>query len=132
MNEYNFHTTPSTNYSWGRSHVLHNLQIMTQAMRIVGDEHAKFQEHFTDVQKLVEDLKKTYGGRELDVEVIRSTALKPYISTRNLPKFIAFGRPGLEEALKDLRQEEKKLDDLHKKTEELVEALSRGRVASHS
>ena len=101
-------------------------------MNEMGAEHVNFHKHFTDVQKRLEDMKKTYGGNELDVEVIRATALDTYLSDGNLPKVMAFGHLELEKILKEFRQEEQKLGDLQKETAKLLEILSGGRVASHN
>ena len=132
MSWYDRNATPSNNYNSGKSKVLQNLEIMKQAAQKMGAEHVKFHENFTDVQKRLEHMKKTYGSSELDSEVIRATALEAYLSDGNHPKVLAFGRLELEKSLKEFKQEEQKLDDLQKKTAQLVEALSGGRVASHT
>ena len=105
---------------------------MKQAVQKMGAEHIKFHENFTDVQKRLEHMKKKYGNNELDIEIVRGTALDQYLTDGNHPKVIAFGRLELEQALKEYRQEEQKLDDLQKKTAQVVDLLSEGRVASHT
>ena len=101
-------------------------------MQKMGAEHVKFHEGFTDAQKRLEEMKKKYGTTEFDVEVIRATALDPYLSDGNLPKVMAIGRLELDKAWKEFKQEEQKLDHLQKKTAKLVDDLSGDRVASQS
>ena len=132
MSLYDAYATPSKNYNLGKNDVCRNLQVMKLAVKKMGAEHIKFHENFTDVQKRLEYMKKQYGTDELDIEVVRGTALDKYLTDGNHPKVIAFGRLELEQALKELRQEEQKLDDLQKQTAQLVETLSGGRVASHT
>ena len=105
---------------------------MKQAMAKMGAEHVEFHEHLTNVQKRLEDMKRIYGDNELDVEIIRATALDAHLSEGNLPKVIAFGRLELEKAFKEFKQEEQKLDELQKKTAEVLETVSGGRIASHT
>ena len=82
---------PSTSYNSGKNLVIYNLNVMKRAMKEMGAEHGNFHEHFADVQKRLEDMKKAYSSNDLDVEVIRATALDPYLSDGNLPKVMAFG-----------------------------------------
>ena len=132
MTYYNQNRTASNNYNSGKTNVLQNLQVMKQAMAKMGAEHVEFHEHLTDVQKRLEDMKRIYGDNELDVEIIRATALDAHLSEGNLPKVIAFGRLELEKAFKEFKQEERKLDELQKKTAEVLETVSGGRIASHT
>ncbi len=92
-------------------------------MKEMGSEHAGFHDHFAEVQKSLEDMKKAYDGKELDVEVIRSKALDGYISESNLPKVTALGHFEMELVLKNFHQQEKELDENRKKTVTLVESL---------
>ena len=132
MSYYDHNLNPSNNYVVGKEKILRDLSTLNLAMRYMGAEHVKFHQHFTDVQKRLEDMKETYDSTELDVEVIRAKALDPYLSDGNHPKVMALGRLELEKALKELKQGEQRLDELQKKTAKLVEDLSGGRVASHS
>lgn len=132
MTYYNQNRTASNNYNSGKTNVLQNLQVMKQAMAKMGAEHVEFHEHLTNVQKRLEDMKRIYGDNELDVEIIRATALDAHLSEGNLPKVIAFGRLELEKAFKEFKQEEQKLDELQKKTAEVLETVSGGRIASHT
>ena len=91
----------SSNYNSGKEDVLKNLRTMKQAMKEMGIEHVNFHKHFTEIQKRLEDMKKTYGGNELNVEVIRATALDAYLSDGNRPKVMAFGQLELEKVLKE-------------------------------
>lgn len=101
MSLYNHNSVPSTNYNLAKSEVLHHLHVMKLAIRYMGDEHIKFHDHFTDAQNRLEDVEKTYNVHELDVEVIRETALDKCFSPENLPKVMDFGRMVLEKALKE-------------------------------
>ena len=121
----------STNYNIGKSDAMNSLFVMSKAMQDMGTEHVNFHEHFTDVQKRLEDMKKRYGTNELDVEVIRATALDKYLSDGNLPKVMALGHLELEKALKDFRNGEEKLSNLQKETARLLERLLGGAAASH-
>lgn len=99
------------------------LKQMTMSMKQMSSENVNFHDRFADVQKRLENLKKAYGGKELDVEVIRSKALDGYISESNLPKVTALGHFEMEKVLKDLEVQEKELDENRKKTVTLVESL---------
>ena len=125
-----YNLAPS-NYNDGKTSVLNNLRLMKAAMREMGAEHVAFHQHFADVKKRLEDMKKAYGGNELDVEVVHATALEAYLSDGNRPKVMAFGRLELEKAWKEYRQEEEKLGDLQKETAKLLEILSGGRVGGY-
>ena len=122
----------STSHNSGKNLVIYNLNVMKRAMREMGAEHVNFHEHFADVQKRLEDMKKAYSSNNLDVEVIRATALDPYLSDGNLPKVMAFGHLELEKVLKEFKEEEEKLDHLQKETARLVEILSGARLASQT
>lgn len=113
----------SSDYNLAKIRALNALKAMTQAMKEMGAEHNNFHQPFTDVQKGLEDLKKAYGVKELDVEVIRSTALDSYLSEGNLLKVTAFGHLQMEKVLKEFEEEEKVLGNLQKETVKRVEAL---------
>lgn len=110
-------------YDSAKSNAILALRKMTEAMSHMGAEHVKFHSHFDDVQKQLQDMKKAYGGKELDPEVIRSTALDKYLSAGNLPKVTALGHFAVENVLKDFQLQKKKLDEIRKQTGELVESL---------
>lgn len=110
-------------YDSAKSNAILALRKMTEAMSHMGAEHVNFHNHFDDVQKQLQDMKKAYGGKELDPEVIRSTALGNYLSAGNLPKVTALGHFALENVLKDLQLQKKQLDEIRKQTAELVESL---------
>lgn len=110
-------------YKSAKTKAISALKSMTLAMSMWGREHVNFHDHFDDVQKQLQDMKKAYGGNELHVEVIRSKALDGYLSEDNLPKVTALGHMELEIVLKDFQQQEKKLDEIQKKTARLVESL---------
>lgn len=110
-------------YNTAKGNAIAALQTMTSAMKGMGAEHVDFHDHFADVQKKLQDMKKAYGDKELDVEVIRSAALDRYLSPGNLPKVTALGHYEVEKALKEFQSQEKLLDEIHKKTAMLVESL---------
>ena len=62
-------------------------------------------------------------GKELHVEVARSTALDRYISQSNSRKGTARGHFEVETASKQFQFEEKELDAIHQRTAMLVETL---------
>ena len=117
------HPNASQEYVSGKNNAIFALSQMTSAMRKMSIENIKFHDQFADVQKRLENMKEAYGGKELDVEVIRSKALDMYISESNLPKVTALGHFELEKALKDFYLQEKELDEKRKKTVTLVESL---------
>ena len=96
---------------------------MATAMERMGAEHVRFHDNFNEVHERVQSMKKDYAPKELDAEVIRSTALDCYLSTSNVPKVTALGHYEVEKALGTFQQQEKKLDEIHKKTAELVDSL---------
>lgn len=110
-------------YNPAKGNAVAALATMTSAMKRMGAEHIDFHDHFADVQETLQDMKKAYGDSDLDVEVIRSTALDRYISRDNLPKLTALGHYEVEKALKDFHLQEKELDGIRKKTAMLVESL---------
>ena len=128
---YNLNLGASTNYNTGKRDAINSLRDMSKAMRAMGAEHVNFHKGFADVQKRLEDMKRSYGTNELDVEVIRATALDTYLSDGNLPKVMALGHLELEKALKDFRNGEEKLSNLQKETARLLERLLGGAAASH-
>ena len=89
----------------------------------MGAEHVDFHNHFADAQQRLKSLKNSNGVEELDPEVVRSTALDPYLSPGNLPKVMAFGHMHMEQALKKFGEEEVRLGNLQKETEKRVQAL---------
>lgn len=93
----------SANYNSAKADAILALGRMTYAMRKMGAEHTNFHKHFADVQKRLQDMKNAYGGKELDVEVIRSTALDTYLSEGNLPKVTALGHFEVEKALMEFQ-----------------------------
>lgn len=113
----------SFNYNSAKSKAIVALTAMTEAMKEMGAEHANFHNHFGDVQKRLQAMVKDNDGKELHVEVIRSTALDGYISHDNLPKVTALGHFRIEKALKAFQLQEKELDAIHEKTAMLVETL---------
>lgn len=113
----------SQEYNSAKSKAISAFRVMMWEMEHMGAEHVNFHNHFADVQKKLHDMKETYGSKELDVEVVRSTALDGYLSGGNLPKVTALGHFEVEKALKDFQQQEKALDEIHKKTAALVESL---------
>ena len=112
-----------SNYTKAKGEAILALKMMTNAMRLMGSEHLNFHNHYDDVAKKLQAMKKAYGGQELDVEVIRSTALDTYLSDGNLPKVTALGHFEIEKALKAFQLQEKELEVIHKKTAMLVENL---------
>ena len=131
MSVYNTDCPASANYYAGKNGVLQSFETMSRAMQIMVDEHVKFHESFADVQKRVENMKKTSRGEELNGKIVRETALGGHLSNGNLPDITAFRRPDLEKAFKKSSEEEKKLEDLQKKTGELLNTLFGGRPGSH-
>lgn len=114
----------SFDYDVAKNKAIDALKSMTTAMKEMGAEHVNFHNHFdNDVQKQLQDMRRSYGGEELNVEVIRSTALDRYISPGNLPKVTAFGHLQVEQVLKDFQRQEKDLDEMQRKTATLVESL---------
>lgn len=85
-------------YTKAKGEAIWALHNMTNAMRLMGSEHLNFHNHYDDVSKRLQAMKKAYGGQELDVEVIRSTALDTYLSNGNLPKVTALGHFEIEKA----------------------------------
>ncbi len=96
---------------------------MTQAMKDMAAEHANFHDGFNDVLNDLEMMKKRYGVKELDVEIIRWKALDRHLSKGNVPKVMAFGHLVMERVLKAFKEEEAKLENLQKETARRVEAL---------
>ena len=96
---------------------------MTTAMERMGAEHVEFHTNFIQAQNRVERMKKDYAPKELDAEVIRSKALELYLSPKNVPSVTALGHYEVEKALGAFQKQEKKLDEIHKKTVELVDSL---------
>ena len=110
-------------YDSAKNNAINALRKMTEAMSHMVAEHVNFHNHFGDVQKQLQDMKKAYGSKELDPEVIRSTALDNYLSEGNLPKVTALGHFAVDNALKNFQLQKKKLDEIRKLTGELVESL---------
>ena len=113
----------SNEYDSAKTKAISALEQMTSAMKYMGAEHVNFHNHFADVQKKLHDMKETYGGKELDVEVVRSIALDRYLSEGNLPKVTALGYLEVEKVLKDFQLQKKALDENRKKTEALLDSL---------
>lgn len=113
----------SHQYYTAKSQAIAALATMTEAMKDMGAEHANFHNHFGDVQKRLQAMEKDIGGKELHVEVVRSTALDRYISGNNQPKVTALGHFEIEKALTKFRLQEKELDEIQKKTAMLVDKL---------
>ena len=132
MSIYNADCPPSSNYCAGKNSVLASLETMKQAMQKMGAEHVKFHDNFADIQKRLENMKKTSSDPELNVEITRVTVLDKYLPNVNLSNIMTFRRLELEKALKKFSQKEEKLEDLQKKTKELVELLSGDRDPSPS
>ena len=103
--------------------VVSALEEMTTAMSYMGAEHVRFHDNFNEIQKRVLDMKKDYAPKELDAEVIRSKALRPYLSAANIPSVTALGHYEVEKAMDSFQKQEKKLDESRKKTAELVDFL---------
>lgn len=110
-------------YKTAKDEAISALNTMTEAMRRMGSQHLDFHNHYDDVVKKLQEMKKAYGGQELDVEVVRSTALDTYLSEGNLPKVTALGHFEIEQALKAFQLQERELEMIHKKTAMLVEKL---------
>ncbi|KAF6218230.1 hypothetical protein HO133_006191 [Letharia lupina] len=123
MSTYRRFPQASSDYNQAKSKAITALLEMKTAMRQMTAEHVNFHSHFDDVQKKLQDMKKAYGSKELDPEVIRSTALDKYLSEGNLPKVTALGHFEVENVLKDFQLQKKKLDEIRKQTGELVESL---------
>ena len=113
----------ASSYTKAKGEAISALKTMRNAMRLMGAEHLNFHNHYDDVSKRLQEMKRAYGGEELDVEVIRSIALDTYLSDGNLPKVTALGHFEMERALKTFQLQEKELDEIHKKTARLVETL---------
>lgn len=111
-------------YQAAKNQVVSALGEMTTAMFIMGAEHVDFQNHFSQAEKRIQDMKEAYSPRILDREVIRVTALKPYLSATNISTLTALGHYEVEKALGAFQKQEKELDEIRKKTAELVESLS--------
>ena len=92
-------------------------------MFYMSNEHVSFHNHFNEAQKRIQDMKNAYAPKELDAEVIRSKALEPYLSARNVPSVTALGHYEVQKALDAFQKREKELDEIHKKTAELVDSL---------
>ena len=92
-------------------------------MEQMGAQHVRFHDNFNEAQKRIQDMKKAYAPKELDAEVIRSKALQYYLSPTNTPSVTALGHYEVEKALDKFQKQEKKLDEIHKKTAELVDSL---------
>lgn len=107
----------SIDYDLAKNNAIHALKAMTQAMREMRAEHEDFLHHFSDVQKRLEDMKEANGGKELDVEIIWSTALDSYFSEGNHPKVTAFGM------MKVLEEYEEEMMELGKFQNETVKRL---------
>ena len=122
----------SSNYNSAKGQALKQIRAMTKAMEEMGNEHVDFHNHFADARKRLEEMKKAYGGKELDAEVIRSTALQGYLSGGNLPKVMAFGHMEMENVLKDFEKEEMRLGNLQKETARRVEALLGSRDSKYA
>ncbi len=115
--------TASSNYNPAKFKAKAAIQEMTHAMQQMGTEHTSFHDHFADVKKRFENVKKAYGGKELDIEVVRSTALDRYVSEGNIPKVMALGHFEMEMVLKAYEEAEVRLGNLQKETARRVEAL---------
>ena len=113
----------SFTYQAAQSKVVSALNEMTTAMERMGAEHVDFHTNFNQAQKRILDMKKAYSPKILDGEVIGVTALKPYLSTTNVPSVTALGHYEVEKALDKFQKQEKNLDEVHKKTAELVDSL---------
>ena len=117
----------SNEYDKAKNSALCSIRAMTTAMNQMGHEHVNFHQHFADAQKQVKELGELYGGIELHAEVVRSTALGPYLSPATVPKVMAFGHMEMEKALKGFEQAELRLSNLEKETARRVEALVENR-----
>ena len=113
----------ASTYQEAQSKVVSGLNEMIFAMERMGAEHVRFHTNFNEVQTRIQHMKKGYAPKELDAEVIRSTALDRYLSASNVPKVTALGHYAVEKALGSFQKEEKKLDEFQKKTAELVGSL---------
>ena len=123
MNIIKRHPQASRDYDSAKNDAIYALKKMIVSMKQMSSENVNFHDHFAETQKSLENVKKAYDGKELDVEVIRSKALDGYISESNLPKVTALGHFEMEEVLKDFKLQQKELDENRKKTATLVESL---------
>ncbi len=96
---------------------------MTQAIKDMGAEHASFHAHSADLNKRLEGMKNDYGGKKLDNEVVRSTALDQYLSEGNRPKVVALGHFEMEKVLEAYEEADKELRGLQGETKRRVEGL---------
>ena len=119
------HPRASSEYNSAKYDALRAIKAMTKAMKEMGAEHIFFHGHDAVLQKRLEDMKEDNGGKELDVEVVRSTAVDQFLSDGNLPKVMALGRFEMEVVLKAFKEEEIKLGKLQKETARRVEALAK-------
>ena len=110
-------------YQVAQSKVVSALGEMTTAMEQMGTEHVRFHDNFNDAQERIQTMKEAYAPKELDAEVIRSKALEPYLSATNTSSVTALGHYEVERALGSFQLQEKKLDEIHKKTAELMDSL---------
>ena len=97
------------------------------AMFNLGAEHVRFHNDFNEAQKGIQKMKKAYAPKEMDAEVVRSKALEEYVSATNISSVTALGHYEVEKALGSFQEQEKKLDEIHKKTAELVGYLLENR-----
>ena len=100
---------------------------MTTAMEQMGAQHVGFHANFNEAQKDIQNLKKAHAPKELDAEVIRSIALECYVSETNNISVAALGHYEVEKALSSFHQQMKNLEEIRKKTAELVDSLSEDR-----
>ncbi|KAF6236664.1 hypothetical protein HO173_004955 [Letharia columbiana] len=123
MSTYKRFPQASSHYNQANSKAITALREMQTAMREMSAEHVNFHKYFDGVQIQLQEMKKAYGSKELDPEVIRSTALDKFLSEGNLPKVTALGHFAVENALKNFQLQKKMLDEIRKQTGELVESL---------
>ena len=91
-------------------------------------QHVEVHNRFADVQQRLGTMKKQYGCKKLDVEVIQSTALDINRSLESLSKVMAFRHMQMTQVFQKLEEEERRLNDLQKETAKRFQALLSNRM----